>query len=74
MIGLGAEALIARFHWIIYVFKLPLITAITLFLDEEDAKPTQIPVDALARTMVPGLRGISRPAFHREVRRSSVQR
>ena len=54
MIGLGA-ALIARFHWILYVFGAFLIvTAIRmLFLDADDAKPGANPVVRLARRWFP---------------------
>ena len=54
MIGLGAT-LIARFHWIIYLFGLFLIvTAVRmLFLDEEDAKPGSNPIVRLTRRWFP---------------------
>ena len=54
MIGLGA-ALIARFHWILYVFGVFLIvTAVRmLFLDAEDAKPGSNPVVRLAQRWLP---------------------
>ena len=54
MIGLGA-ALIARFHWILYLFgAFLIITAIRmLFLDAEDAKPGSNPIVRLARRWFP---------------------
>jgi tellurite resistance protein TerC len=54
MIGLGAT-LIARFHWILYLFgAFLIITAVRmLFLDTEDAKPTSNPVVRLAQRWLP---------------------
>jgi tellurite resistance protein TerC len=54
MIGMGA-ALIAKFHWIIYIFGLFLIvTAVRmLFLDADDAKPGANPIVKLARRWFP---------------------
>jgi tellurite resistance protein TerC len=54
MIGVGAT-LIARFHWILYVFGAFLIvTAVRmLFLDADDAKPGSNPIIKLARRFLP---------------------
>jgi tellurite resistance protein TerC len=54
MIGLGAT-LIARFHWILYLFgAFLIITAVRmLFLDTEEAKPTTNPIVRLAQRWMP---------------------